>query len=116
MEERVGEDWLYDYKAEEMKISIKNPNTGSEINNVTIKEFIHILHNPLEDEGIGAQFLYDYDDLKFTSELEQQNKELIEVLKESNDYLKSNNLNYIGSGSILHIKMKKVLKTKRNES
>ena len=44
-------------------------------------------------------------------QLETQNKELIEVIKECDDYLKGNKLNYIGNGSILHTKMKKALKT-----
>jgi hypothetical protein len=63
-----------------MKINVKNPNTESEINNVTIRQFIHILLNPLDDECFGAQFLYDLDELEYEIIedkkiiLEQQNK------------------------------------------
>ncbi|MCK5611337.1 hypothetical protein KAR91_56225 [Candidatus Pacearchaeota archaeon] len=59
-----------------MKINIYNPNTGSKILNTTVKQFVHILKNPLEDESLGAQFLYDYDDLEF--EILDQNKKLID--------------------------------------
>ena len=65
---QLMDDYAEDQKSLPLKINIKNPNTGSEINGVTIKEFIHILHNPLEDESIGGQFLYDYDDVIYTIE------------------------------------------------
>ena len=65
------------------------------------------------DYEYSDRSIYRRDLDKYVDYIYFQNKELIKVIKECDDYLKGNKLNYIGNGSILHTKMKKSLKTNK---
>lgn len=70
------------------------------------REFIEwFANNVVEDydqENI-KQFICEY------NELEQKNKELMELMSEIANYLNRNKLNYIGSGSIFNQQINELL-------